>query len=84
MPALLAACHTNSLALAREHGLESIAFPAISTGVYRYPLGEAAPIALGAAREHLERFPGAHREVRFVLFDPAAFAAFTSALDALA
>ncbi len=82
VPRLLAACHTNSLALAREHGLRTIAFPAISTGVYRYPLEEAAPIALAATREHLERHPGAHDEVRFVLFDPAALAAFTAALAA--
>jgi len=79
---LLADCHANSLALAVEHGLRTIAFPAISTGVYRYPLDEAAPIALGATRAHLERHPGAHDEVRFVLFGTAAFAAFTHALAA--
>ena len=83
VPRLLAACHTNSLALAREHDVRTIAFPAISTGVYRYPLDEAAPIALGATREYLERHPGTHDEVRFVLFDLAALAAFTTALNGL-
>jgi O-acetyl-ADP-ribose deacetylase (regulator of RNase III) len=83
VPALLAACHANSLALAHERGLRTIAFPAISTGVYRYPLDEAAPIALAATREHLARHPDAHDEVRFVLYGDAAFAAFAAALDRL-
>jgi O-acetyl-ADP-ribose deacetylase (regulator of RNase III) len=47
-PALLASCYRESLALAEEHGLRSIAFPAISTGAYRYPKREAARIALEA------------------------------------
>ncbi len=80
VPRLLASCHSKSLALAREHALATIAFPAISTGVYGYPLAEAAPIALAAVAEHLERHPGAHQEVRFVLFGPDAFAAFKGAL----
>lgn len=45
-PALLRACYRNSLALAREHGLQRVAFPAISTGVYGYPKSEATAIAL--------------------------------------
>ncbi len=45
-PELLRACYQNSLALAREHGVRSVAFPAISTGVYGYPRAEAAAIAL--------------------------------------
>ena len=80
VPALLAACHRNSLALALRHGLRTIAFPAISTGVYGYPLELAAPIALSATIEHLRRHPGAHDEVRFVLYGDAAFAAFRAAL----
>jgi O-acetyl-ADP-ribose deacetylase (regulator of RNase III) len=45
VPRLLAACHANSLALAREHALRTVAFPAISTGIYGYPLEAAASIA---------------------------------------
>ncbi len=48
---LLASCYRSSLALAREHGLSSIAFPAISTGVYGYPKEEAARIAVGTINE---------------------------------
>ncbi len=53
-PALLADCYRNSLRLAAENGLKSIAFPAISTGVYRYPKEPAARIAVGAIREFLK------------------------------
>ena len=83
VPQLLAACHENSLALARTHGLRTIAFPAISTGVYGYPLAEAAPIALQATGAYLARHPDTLDEVRFVLFDAAAYAAFATALAAL-
>ncbi|HSA93685.1 MAG TPA: O-acetyl-ADP-ribose deacetylase [Terriglobales bacterium] len=75
---LLAAAHRNSLSLAARHGLRSIAFPAISTGAYGYPLDEAAPIALTTVRDFL----GTQNEielVRFVLFDAAALAAFERA-----
>ena len=64
---LLAACYRHSLALADENGASSIAFPAISTGVFGYPVEEAAGIALRAVREgarDLRRI----RLVRFVLF----------------
>jgi len=83
VPRLLAACHENSLDLARTRGLRTIAFPAISTGVYGYPLDEAAPIALAATADHLERHPGAFAEARFVLFDARALAAFSAALARL-
>jgi len=83
VPSLLTACHANSLALAVEHGIRTIAFPAISTGVYGYPLDLAAPIALDAVAAHLERHPSAHDEVRFVLYGPAALAAFRAALRTL-
>jgi O-acetyl-ADP-ribose deacetylase (regulator of RNase III) len=83
VPRLLAACHESSLALARAHALRTVAFPAISTGVYGYPLAEAAPIALGATAAHLTRHAGALSEVRFVLFDASAYTAFAAALAAL-
>ncbi|MBI5878664.1 MAG: O-acetyl-ADP-ribose deacetylase [Chloroflexi bacterium] len=50
---LLAACYRNSLALARQHGLRSVAFPAISTGAYGFPLAAAARIAIATIRDVL-------------------------------
>jgi O-acetyl-ADP-ribose deacetylase (regulator of RNase III) len=74
--ALLASCHTESLKVADELGASTVAFPAISTGVYGYPLELAAPVALAAVRDADTRVV----EVRFVLFDEDAFAAFERAL----
>jgi O-acetyl-ADP-ribose deacetylase len=74
---LLASCHTESLRVADELGASSVAFPAISTGVYGYPLDEAAPVALRAVREAETRV----EEIRFVLFDRAALEAFERALE---
>ena len=76
--ALLAACHTESLRVADELGVRSVAFPAISTGVYGYPLDEAAPVAIEAVREA----DTAVDEVRFVLFGRDAYEAFRRALGA--
>lgn len=55
-PALLESCYRESLRLAAEQGARTIAFPSISTGVYRYPKREAAGIALSVMRAHAERF----------------------------
>lgn len=73
---LLASCHTESLRVADELGAKSVAFPAISTGVYGYPLEEAAGVALRAVRGADTQV----EEVRFVLFDDEAYEAFESAL----
>lgn len=64
----LASCHRESIRVADEHGVESVAFPAISTGAYGYPVYEAAPVALSSA---IEALSGAkHVKIcRFVLFD---------------
>jgi O-acetyl-ADP-ribose deacetylase (regulator of RNase III) len=75
-PGLLASCHTESLRVADELEARTVAFPAISTGVYGYPLDEAAPVAIEAVRTA----DTAVREVRFVLFGRDAFAAFRRAL----
>jgi O-acetyl-ADP-ribose deacetylase (regulator of RNase III) len=80
--ALLAGAYRNSLALAAQHGLRTVAFPSISTGAYGYPLDEAAPIALRTVKEYLEANPGLDL-VRFVLFGAAAHAAYESAAQDL-
>jgi O-acetyl-ADP-ribose deacetylase (regulator of RNase III) len=64
---LLANCYRNSLALAEEGGIDSIAFPAISTGIFGYPVEEAAEVALGAVVEATETLEHV-RLIRFVLF----------------
>jgi len=75
-PELLASCYTESLARADEVGATSVAFPAISTGVYGYPLGPAAAIAVDAVRS-----AGTNVEiVRFVCFDEQNLAAYEDAL----
>jgi O-acetyl-ADP-ribose deacetylase len=64
----LASCHHESIRIADELQLASIAFPAISTGAYRYPVEQAAQVAISSAAGALKK--AAHvREVRFVLFD---------------
>jgi len=62
-PELLAACYRNSLLLAIRNGLKTIAFPLISTGVYGYPLEEAASIALREIRTFLEVYPDFERVI---------------------
>ena len=80
---LLAACYRNSLELAAELGCRSVAFPSISTGVYRFPLDRAAPIAVNTVADALTELPRMER-VRFVLFDQTTFSAFRQALLAAA
>jgi len=76
--ALLAGCHTESLKVADELGAKTVAFPAISTGIYGYPLDLAAPVAIEAVRTADTRV----EEIRFVLFDQTAYDAFDRALGA--
>lgn len=66
---LLASCYRNSLQVAVEHGIRSIAFPSISTGIYHFPVERAAEIAVKAVRDFLEEHPGKIDEVLWVLFD---------------
>ena len=71
---LLAACFRNSLAVADELGAATVAFPAISTGVYRWPVDDAARIAVETVRATATRV----REITFVLFDQGAYDAFAA------
>ena len=75
---LLAACHRSALRVADELGAETVAFPAISTGIYGYPVEEAAPTAIAAVLDADTRV----REVRFVLFSERDLDAFRRALEA--
>lgn len=76
---LLTSCHRRAIELAADNGCEVVAFPAISTGVYGYPPGRAAGVAIAATREALDS-QGTVRLVRFWLFDAAAHEAFAAAL----
>ena len=76
----LASAYRNSLQVAVEHGIRTIAFPSISTGVYSYPLEEAAAIAVKTVRTFLEEHPDALDVVRFVLFDSRTLRAYEAAV----
>lgn len=76
---LLAACYRSCLRAAAERGCASISFPSISTGVYGYPVDEAARVALASVGAFLQEV-GRPALVRFVLFDDATFAAYRAAL----
>jgi len=78
----LASCYRNCLCLARDASLRRVAFPSISTGAYRYPIEEAAPIAMETVAHFLGQ-PTEHQlaEVRFVLFDHRTFLAYQQAME---
>ena len=79
-PALLASSYQNSLLVAKENGIRSIAFPSISTGVYAYPIDQAANIAVSTVIHFVKAFPDAFKEVVWVLFDERTKAAYDAAL----
>jgi O-acetyl-ADP-ribose deacetylase (regulator of RNase III) len=80
---LLAACYRASLMLARQHGLKTVAFPAISTGIYGFPADRAARIAVGTVVAETNRNPGGLTEVVFCCFDEASAARHRAALAEL-
>ena len=75
-PELLASCYRNSLRLAVENGVCTIAFPSISTGVYGYPVDKAAKIAVETARQFLADNPGKMDKIVWVLFDDRTFGVY--------
>jgi O-acetyl-ADP-ribose deacetylase (regulator of RNase III) len=76
----LAACHRNALALADELGCRSVAFPAISTGIFGYPIAEAAAVAVRATQDALGEHPSIEH-VRFVVFNDETEKAFSAAVS---
>ena len=80
---LLASAYQSCLDLAEQYQIESIAFPSISTGVYGYPVDEAANIALKTVIAHIQK-PTSLKQVQFVLFGRGAFNEFKRALEKIA
>ena len=81
-PKLLASAYRSSLAVAGKHNLSSIAFPAISTGIYGYPFEQATQTAVEATAENLLKEPGSLRRVVFVVRDSGALATYERVLEA--
>lgn len=79
---LLSSCYRESLALAEQHGLHNIAFPSISTGIFGYPISEAAAVALATILNYL-KFHGTPAQVRMVLFSDEDLAVYSSVLRKL-
>ena len=77
---LLRECYLHALELAMAHGISSVAFPSISTGVYAYPVHQAAEIAVRAVRDVIREYPDAFEEVLWVLFDERTKMAYDCAL----
>jgi O-acetyl-ADP-ribose deacetylase (regulator of RNase III) len=78
---LLASAYRESLNLAAEHGLTSVSFPSISTGAYRYPLDQAAEIALKTVVSFLGEKTTSIKEVVFILFDSRTYQEYATTLD---
>ena len=79
---LLASCYRSCLDIALDNGIRSIAFPSISTGIFGYPLDEAAKIAIGVAREYIEKNPDSFDVIKWVLFDDTTYNVYMNALEA--
>jgi O-acetyl-ADP-ribose deacetylase (regulator of RNase III) len=81
-PELLASCYRESLKLASARGLKSLAFPSISTGVYGYPMADAAQVALKTVTDYLAQHPEI-KLVRFVLLGRPAYEVYEKVLTEL-
>jgi O-acetyl-ADP-ribose deacetylase len=79
-PDLLASCYRKCLEMAGERGVATISFPAISAGIYGYPMEDAARIALGEVKQHLERSDVSVERAVFVLYGAQAFNAYAALL----
>ena len=82
-PELLASCYYNSLKVAVENGIKTVAFPSISTGVYSYPIDKAAEVAVGTVKRFMDEFSDEIDMVCWVLFDDRTFAAYRDKIDKL-
>ena len=81
---LLASCYRKSLELADANGIRTLAFPAISTGIYGYPLSQATKIAVGTVKTYLENHPQTIiTEITFVCFDDATVRVYEQAFEDL-
>lgn len=78
---LLADCYRNSLKLAVENNIRTIAFPSISTGIYSFPVERAAKVAVGTVNEYLKENPKLFDLVMWVLFDDKTKAAYQTEVD---
>ncbi len=82
-PELLASCYRTCLRLAEEQGAQTVSFPSISTGVYGYPLADAAEVAVRTVAEHLGRSECRIRRVTLVLFGAPAFQNYSRVLQSI-
>lgn len=78
---LLASAYRESLRVARQEGCRTVAFPSISTGVYKYPIRQATETALSVVRESLAQHPDAFDEIRFVVFSKSDQEVYESVLS---
>lgn len=79
----LAKCYRNSMKLAAENGIKTIAFPSISTGIYRFPVDKAAKIAVNTVKQFLNENPGEIDKVTWVLFDSNTLDVYTKEIELL-
>lgn len=77
----LASCYTTALEIAVRKGIETIAFPSISTGIYAYPVEQAAKVAVTAVNTFIRLHPGTLRKVRWVLFDQNTYEVYRKEIE---